>query len=109
MLAPQGFSTLETATERTFALKRGADAGASGFRRGKQNGQAVRQSNARNADRARTCSPDRPVPRFRLPSADGRPPERRSPMAARLLRDHLDRPALLFQLRADSDHANDPG
>ena len=29
-------------------------------------------------------------------------------MAARLLRDHLDRPALLFQLRADPDHAAVP-
>ena len=30
------------------------------------------------------------------------------PVAARLVRDHLDRPALLFQLRADPDHAGDP-
>ena len=49
------------------------------------------------------------LPDSGLPPADRRPAERRPPMAARLLRNHLDRPALLFQLRADPDDADGSG
>ena len=47
-------------------------------------------------------------PDFGLPPSDRRSAERRPAVASRLLRHHLDRPALLFQLRADADHADGP-
>src|SRR6185437_5084733 len=51
------------------------------------------------------CAAAGSLPPGGLPATDRRPAERRTAVAARLLRDHLDRAALLFQLRADAGHA----
>src|SRR4051794_12899619 len=98
MLADYGFSTLETMAQRMFATKGE-----------KRNGEAVRKSMAGADYRPRPDRADRGLPRLRLSAADRRSAERPAAMDARLLRRHLDRPALLFQLRADPDHADRSG
>src|SRR6476659_7335672 len=97
MLAQRGFSTQETTTKRLFATK------------GEANGQILWKPESRAVGRTGGRGADCRLPGLGLPAPHGRSPERHPSVAACLLRDHLDRPALLFQFRADPDHAGDPG
>src|SRR5947209_1870967 len=92
MLARLRISTLETTTKRPFAA------------RGRCN-EVLRKSQPGADHRPRGRDLDRGLPGLRLPPAYRRPTERHPPVAACLLRHHLDRAALLFQLRADADDA----
>src|SRR5438046_8700769 len=85
MLAERGISTQETTTKHSFATKGEAD------------GKAVRESGARPHHRSRFGGTDRTIPGLRLPSPHRRPGQRRAAVAARILRDHLDRASVLFQ------------
>src|SRR5205823_13081031 len=84
--------------------------------RGGWNGQILRKSNFGAGDRLRARRADRGVPRLRLLDRARRPLRRRrerhghvgAPVAARPVRNYLDRPALLFQFRADTDNADHP-
>src|SRR6476661_4789322 len=110
MLAPEGFSTLETTTKRSFAPKR-SQSGMLAIKKGEADEQVFRESGDGADRRPGACGADYRVPEFRLFGCrwGRRHDEGRPPMAARLLRHHLDRASLLFQLRADSDDAKRPG
>src|SRR4051812_42761975 len=96
MLARRQFSTQETTAKRTFATK------------GEANEQILRKPEPGSTGRLGRRGADRHLPRLRLPAADRRPVEWRASVAPRLLRNHVDRAALLLQFRADAGHADHP-
>src|SRR3954469_4025104 len=105
MLAARKISTQEATAKRSFASKRAVTAHWRNDRGG-NHGEILREPEPGPVRGTDPGGADRGLPRFRLPPADRRSCQWRAAVAARLLRHHLDRAALLFQLRADPDHAD---
>src|SRR5690348_9392366 len=82
------------------------DSVTTGCDEGGSNEQVFRESRPGIDHRAGADRGGLAASRFRLPAADRRPGQRPAAVAARLLRHHLDRPALLFQFRPNAGHAD---